>query len=140
MNPHRKSPEEALRQAADALGGLQCAGHLLQPDKDPAIAGHWLGHCLTSTKRDKLALSQIVMLFRRAGLLGAHDGFATFAACCGYAATPITPEAEFAAALKRAETIKAEACRAAADLETLLDNPELLARMQAAGLKLGELA
>jgi hypothetical protein len=73
-------------------------------------------------------------------VLGAHDGFATFAACCGYAATPITPEAEFAAALKRAETIKAEACRAAADLETLLDNPELLARMQAAGLKLGELA
>lgn len=140
MKSAGKTPEEALRASVDAIGGLQECGHLFRPDADPAIAGQWLSHCLTATKRDKLALSQIVLLFRRAGLLGEHDGFATFAACCGYAATPITPEAEFTAALKRAEAVKADATRAAADLESLMDNPELLARMRAAGLNVGELA
>lgn len=136
MKQSRRTPEEALRLTAEALGGLQVAGHALRPDTDPALAGHWLGHCLTDSKRDKLALSQVVHLFRKANALGEHDGFAVFAAACGYAATPVTPEAELAAAMKRAETLRHEATRAASDLQSLIDNPELLARMKAAGLKL----
>jgi hypothetical protein len=140
MTDNRRTPEEALRIAADAMGGLQEAGFVLRPDVDPTLAGHWLGHCLTATKRDKLALSQIVLLFRRANTIGEHAGFAAFAAACGYAATPITPEAEFAAAIKRADAARREASQAAADLDELSRRPELLARMEAAGLKVGELS
>lgn len=135
----RKTPEEALRLAAEALGGLQEAGHALRPDLDPVLAGQWLAHCLTATKRDKLALSQLVMLLRKACAQGRHEGFAALANACGYVATPIMPEAEFAAAVRRAQAARQEATQAAAELDELAQRPELLARMQAAGLKVGEL-
>lgn len=139
MSASRKTPEEALRLAADALGGLQEAGHALRPDVDPVLAGQWLAHCLTASKRDKLALSQVVLLLRQACAQGRHEGFQAFAAACGYTAIPIAPEAQFAEAVRRAHAARVEATSAAADLEELASRPELLARMQAAGLKVGDL-
>lgn len=139
MNQPRKTPEEALRLASDALGGLQEAGHALRPELDPVLAGQWLAHCLTASKRDKLALSQIVLLLRKACAQGRHEGFEALAAACGYTATPASSEAQFADAVRRAHAARVEATKAAADLEELASRPELLARMQAAGLKVGDL-
>jgi hypothetical protein len=122
-NATRKTLEEALRIAVDALGGLQQVGHDLRPDLEPDIAGQWLSHCLTATKRDKLSLSQQRHIFRAAHAAGEHAGFEALAATCGYTATPF------------AEAAKREAIEAARDLELLSDNPRLLAIMRAANLK-----
>lgn len=136
----RKSPEEALRASVDALGGLQEVGHDFKPEIDPALAGQWLSHCLTAAKRDKLSLQQIVHIFRSAHGKGEHDGFAVFAKLCGYQVTPVGFDAELADAIKRAQSAAEEARSATQHLESLSENPELLARMKAAGLKVGELA
>lgn len=137
----RKTPEEALRASVDAIGGLQEVGAALKgADADPVLAGQWLAHCLTASKRDKLSLSQIVHVFRSAHGTGEHDGFAVFAKLCGYQVTAIGFDAELADAIKRAQVAADEARQATAHLETLSGNPELLARMRAAGLKVEALA
>jgi hypothetical protein len=128
----RRSPEEALRASVDALGGLQEVGHAFKPDIDPALAGQWLSHCLTASKRDKLSLSQIVHIFRNAHHTGEHDGFAVFALLCGYQVQAVGTDAELAAAQHRAVAAVREAQDAARDLTTLIDNPKLLATLRAA--------
>lgn len=141
-NNHRiESPESALHQTADALGGLQEAGVFLRPEyrDDPDKAGRWLSHCLDDDKRDKLSLRQTVRLFRRAFELDDHDGFKTFSRLCGYEASPVPELAHLAHLRKKAEDAAREAERTANDLHLLLKNPELLARMEAAGLRVGEL-
>lgn len=135
----RRTPEEALRASVDALGGLQAVGHTFKPEADPILAGQWLAHCLTAAKRDKLSLAQIVHVFKSAHAAGEHDGFAVFALLCGYRVEAVGIDAELAEAKRRAEKAVAEAIEAARHLQSLADNPELLARMQAAGLKVGEL-
>ena len=134
-NATRKTLEEALRIAVDALGGLQQVGHDLRPDLEPDIAGQWLSHCLTAAKRDKLSLSQQRHIFRAAHAAGEHAGFEAFAATCGYTATPFAADTQFVDAVKRAEAAKREAIEAAHDLELLSDNPRLMAIMRAANLK-----
>lgn len=137
----QKTPEEALRASVDAIGGLQEIGAALKgADADPVLAGQWLSHCLTADKRDKLSLSQIVHVFRRAHGAGEHDGFAVFAQLCGYQVTPVGFDAQLADVIKRAQVAAEAARRAAEDVESLSDNPELLARMKAAGLKVEALA
>lgn len=135
----RKAPEEALRASVDALGGLQTVGHQFKPEIDPALAGQWLAHCLTAAKRDKLSLQQVVHIFRSAHGIGEHDGFAVFAKLCGYQVTPVGFDAQMADVIKRARAAVEEARSASADLEALSDNPELLARMKAAGLKVEDI-
>jgi len=136
-NRPNKTPEEALRISVDALGGLQPIGAELrhESEMDPISAGQWLSHCLIPTKSDKLSLRQVVWIFRKAHNLGEHEGFATFAAACGYTVTPIAPAAELAELKKQADAAVHAAQAAAQDLELLINNPQLLARMRAAGLK-----
>lgn len=132
-NP-RKTPEECLRMAVDALGGLQEVGNMLRPDIDPMVAGQWLSHCLTATKRDKLSESQRVMIWQRAHAIGAHEGYQAFARSLGYTAEPTSPDAQLLDAYKRAEAARQAAAEAANDLATLIDNPRLLAAMRAANI------
>ncbi len=127
-----RSPEEALRLSTEALGGLQVVGSAFRTDIDPVLAGQWLAHCLTATKRDKLALTQIVKIFRDARGLGDHQGFQLFASICGYHAAPVGIDAELADALRQARTKQAEAEASAQTLQQIIDNPRLLALMQAA--------
>lgn len=136
----RRSPEEALRASVESLGGLQEVGHGLKPESDPVLAGQWLAHCLSRDKRDKLSLAQIVHIFKRAHGAGEHDGFAVFALLCGYQVNPVGIDAELAAAVKRAQDAAVEAAEASKHLQMLAENPELMARMKAAGLNVGELA
>lgn len=131
----RRTPEEAIRASVDALGGLQEVGHTFKPEADPMIAGQWLSHCLTAAKRDKLSLQQVVHIFKRAHALAEHDGFAVFALLCGYQVQPIGADAALSDALKAARETQAQAEEAARNLQTLIDNPKLLATMRAAHLK-----
>lgn len=79
----------------------------------------------TTSKRDKLALTQIVKVFRAAQGLGEHEGFQMFAAICGYTAQLVD-------ALKRASALKAEAEETIEHVRTLSENPKLRALMNAA--------
>jgi len=135
MGIARKTPEEALRISIDSLGGFKEVGHSLHPDEDPAIAGQWLCHTVTASRREKLSLSQIVLIFRRAANQGDHEGFTAFASACGYKAEPIDTIAELTEVRHAAEKAVRAARDAARDLMLLSENPELLARMKAAGLK-----
>jgi hypothetical protein len=83
---------DALHAAIDALGGYKTVGHLLRPEEHPETAGHWLAHCLTPGRRDKLSLDQIALIFRRAHQHGRHDGMSRLCSAFGYA--PAAPIAE----------------------------------------------
>ncbi len=135
----KKTPEEALRISIDSLGGFKEVGNAFRPEDDPAIAGQWLCHTVTDSRREKLSLSQIVWIFRRAANQGDHEGFAAFAAACGYKAVPVDAVAELTEVRQAAEKAVRAARDAARDLMLLSENPELLARMQAAGLKVDAL-
>ena len=138
--PTNRTPEEALRLSVGALGGLQDVGATLRTDIDPVLAGQWLSHCLTATKRDKLALTQLVKIFREARALGEHEGFLLFASICGYSSTPVGIDAELADALRLAKTKQAEAEASAHNLRTLIDNPEMLALAKALHLNVEAMA
>ncbi len=131
----KRTPEEALRASVDALDGLQAVGATLRTDIDPVLAGQWLSHCLTATKRDKLALTQIVRIFREAAALGEHDGFAMFAELCGYDVRPNDIENGLRIARDAAQVALREAQELARDYDELANRPELLARMRAANVK-----
>lgn len=129
MNRRRgfhSTPEEALRASVEAIGGLQEVGHALKPEIDPATAGNWLGHCLTASKRDKLSLRQIALVFRKAYSAGEHEGFASFADQLGYRVVAIEPQAELEELSRRAESAANEAMSL---------SREVIARMQASHLK-----
>lgn len=134
--------DEALRMAVDALGGLQEVGSILRPDVDPILSGQWLSHCLTASKRDKLSTSQIDLIFDRAAEAGEHEGIKHWARSRGggYHATPIAAGNVLAEASQRAIELQKAADAARHDLNSLIDNPRLLAQMQHAGLKVGEIA
>ena len=132
---NKRTPEEALRASVSALDGLQAVGSGLRSDIDPVLAGQWLAHCLTATKRDKLALTQIVKIFRDACALGEHDGFAMFAAICGYDSAPSCVESELRRAREDAARLLRDAQEAARDYAELADRPDLLARARSVHLK-----
>lgn len=124
--PLKSTPEEALRAAVDALGGLQRVGHLLKPECDPVLAGQWLSHCLTASLRDKLSLAQVALIFRRAFEAGHHGGFERFATQLGYRVVAIDPRAELEEMARSAEAHAQKANEL---------SQEVLARMRHAHLK-----
>jgi hypothetical protein len=135
-----RTPEEALRASVDALGGLQKVGHGFKPETDPALAGQWLSHCLTKGKRDKLSLDQVVHIFKQAHAAADHDGFAVFALLCGYQVQPLGVDAQLADALRQAREAQERAEETARNLQTIIDNPKLLATLRAAHVNVGALA
>ena len=137
---YKRTPEEAVRLAIEALGGLQRVGHLLRGvDSDPIKAGEWLSHCLQtndSNKRTNLTLSQIQYVLREATAAGHPEGAVLWAELTGLEAKPRNTEAELVAAVQHAQVVAQAAQEAAQAAQSLLeDNPELLARMRAAGLR-----
>lgn len=136
-----KTPEAALALAIDAIGEPGEVAVELDPVKwksEPDAGGRWVSHCIDPDRREKFSLRQVQHIFRRACELGDHDGFADFAALCGYDAVPVIPEAQLAAALKAADSARRDAEQTARDLQTLIDNPRLLAWANKTGLKVGE--
>lgn len=125
------TPEGALRAAVDAVGTLQQVAVRLRPEmeRDPDNAGRWLASCLKTARKHKLSYAQQVLVFRWAAEAGEHEAFRAFAGLVGYRAEPFDPKAEIKALLRQSEA----ASQRAAEL-----SQEALARMQAAGLKVGD--
>lgn len=132
------TPETALRLTIDALGGPQEVAVDLDPAKyedAPDVGGQWISHCIDPDRREKLALRQMVRIFRRAHSENEHDGFRAFAKVCGYNAEPVLPATELAHLKQQADEAVRSAREAQQQLAMLIDNPRLLAQMQAIGLK-----
>ena len=142
-NRTTKTPDAALRMACDAIGEPSEVAVLLDPVKwgaEPDAGGRWVCHCLDPDHRAKFSLRQVGHIFRLACEAGEHDGFAELARQCGYAITPIAPKAQLAEALRAAQRARADAEQTARDLQTLIDNPRLVAWAKRTGVKVGEVA
>lgn len=138
----KRTPQETVRKAVDALGGLQEVGHALRGvDSDPIKAGEWLSHCLqvNDSNKHKLSLGQLVYLFRSSVYAGHPEGAIQFCALLGLEAKPMNDAAHLAQAVTHAAEALHMAQTAMQDLRTLQDNPRLLAMMQAAHIDLDAL-
>lgn len=132
------TPEAAVLKAVDEAGGAKFVGTTLRPEWDdaPDTASRWVHHCCEDSNRSKFGLRQLVWIFRAANRAGLHAGFQAFAGLCGYEATPRNAEAQLVAAVAHAQEAAQVAQEAAQAAQSLLeDNPELMARMKAAGLR-----
>lgn len=88
--PFYEVPEDALRAAVQALGGAKQVGAMIWPDKTPDAAGRQLQDCLNPSRSEKLDVTQIMFIFRKAKEAGCHSPFAWFAGEVGYDARPVT--------------------------------------------------
>ena len=111
---------DALRATVMALGGYKRVGSDMRPDLAADAAGRWLSDCLQADRREKLDLSQIAWLRRKARMAGVH-AMATFEMReAGYAdPKPIEPEDERAA-------LQREFVQHAKALERMMDRLRLL--------------
>lgn len=106
---------DALHHAVKLMGGTSGVGPEVWPAKGLEGADNWLQDCLSSSRKAKLDLEEIVFLLRMARLEGVHDAFYQLCDEVGYARPQIaTP--------KTREQVVAEQMRAvAADYSRLAD-------------------
>lgn len=88
--PFYECPEDALRAAVQQLGGAKVVGALVFPDKSPDRAAQTLLDCLNAGRPEKLDLSQILLILRKARDAGFHGAMQWLASDVGYDARPIT--------------------------------------------------
>lgn len=88
--PFYEGPEDALRAAAQALGGAKKVGPMLWPDKGVDAAARHLLDCINPSRAEKLEITQLMQIFKLAKDAGYNSPFAWFANEVGYDAKPIT--------------------------------------------------
>lgn len=121
--------EQCLIAAVDALGTHKKVGALIWPAMDPVEAGKKLSHCLSPKHKQRLTYDEERFVYRLECAQGFRSGFQQYAESIGWRIERIDTQAEIAAIAHRAERM--------AEAATNLSN-EVLARMQAAGLKVTE--
>ncbi len=124
---------EALKDAVRALGGAKAVGMRLRPEKAFNGAERWLLDCINPNRAEKLDPEQVMTVMRWSREVGHHDlmGFLTLGA--GYESPkPRALAGDLEVAQQKAVAAKRGAEQAVADLQQLIDNPRLLALMQAA--------
>ncbi len=90
-----ESIEEALRDAVNALKGPKHVGVLLWPELSADLAAKRLNHCLDPDRPEKLELSQVLLIAKRARLAGCHTVMAYLSQELDYAApVAVDPESE----------------------------------------------
>jgi len=92
--PFFEGPEDALRAAVQSLGGAKQVGALLWPDKTPDSAGRLMQDCLNPSRNEKLDVTQVMFILRKAKEAGVHGPFMWFAGEVGYDARPVTKAEE----------------------------------------------
>lgn len=105
------SAEDALRYAVQHLGGAKQIGPMLWPDKPADQAARQLLDCLNPDRPEKLAISQMMMILRKARDAGYHAAMQWMASELGYDVHPITQQEE----VDRIATVLSEASRVMAD-------------------------
>lgn len=74
------SMEEALRGAVMALKGPKAVGVALWPELSADLAAKRLNHCLDPERPEKLELAQVLLIAKRARMVGCHT-LMSFLAC-----------------------------------------------------------
>ena len=89
--------EEAIKNAVAALGGSKHVGCILWPDKNPQKAQELLNQCLNPDRKEKLDLSQFMLIQNLAKKSGCHAIINFQADELGYSRPqPIEPKDELA--------------------------------------------
>lgn len=89
---------DAIRATVMALGGYKRVGSDMRPDLAADAAGRWLSDCLQADRREKLDLTQLAWLRRRARIANVHVLAQFELREAGYAdPQPVEPEDERAA-------------------------------------------
>lgn len=98
MNPQSslfmESMEEAVRDCVNALKGPKAVGVMLWPSMKADLAGRRLNQCLDPERDEKLDLSEILVIAKRARSVGCHSLMAYLAAELDYECKPVDPETE----------------------------------------------
>lgn len=89
-----ESLEEALLDAVKALKGPKAVGVALWPEMAADLAGKRLNHCLDPERPEKLELSQVLLIAKRARLAGCHTVMGYLAQQLDYDCKPVDPETE----------------------------------------------
>lgn len=84
--------EDALMDAVKALKGPKAVGEMLWPDKGMESAAKYLRACLDPERDEKLSLSQILLLAKRARAIGCHTLIAFLATELDYEWKAVDPE------------------------------------------------
>lgn len=121
-----ESFEEAIRGAVNTLKGPKAVGVMLWPELSADVAAKRLNHCLDPERPEKLELSQVVLIAKRARLANCHTIFGFLAQELDYEFKPVDPETEQARLMR--EFIEAQ--RAISELacrieKRLNENPNL---------------
>jgi hypothetical protein len=88
------SIEEALLDAVKALKGPKAVGVFLWPELAADIAAKRLNHCLDPDRPEKLELSQLLLIAKRARAVGCHTVMSFLAKELDYEWKPVDPETE----------------------------------------------
>lgn len=86
------SIEEALRGAVHALKGPKAVGVALWPELSADLAAKRLNHCLDPERPEKLELSQVLLIAKRARAVNCHTLIAYLSAELDYEWNAIDPE------------------------------------------------
>lgn len=90
-----ESFEEAIRGAVNSLKGPKAVGVMLWPELSADVAAKRLNHCLDPDRPEKLELSQVLLIAKRARLAGCHTVMGFLSQELDYAApVAIDPESE----------------------------------------------
>jgi hypothetical protein len=87
-----ESFEEALSDAVRALKGPKAVGQMLWPEKPMDIAAKQLNACLDPDRDEKLSLSQILLIAKRARAVGCDTVMAFLGKELAYDCKPISKE------------------------------------------------
>lgn len=126
---------DAMRDTIRALGGMAAVGKRMRPELHVKDAERWLSDATNRNRAQKLSPEQMLLLCKWGREAGAHALMDFITADAGYETTkPVVLTEQLAMLKRRAMTAQREAEQAASDLQTLINNPRLLALMQAAGV------
>lgn len=92
--PFFESPEDALKDVIQHLGGCKKIAHLIWPDKSIEAASRQLMDCLNTSRNEKLELTQLLKILSIAKEGGYHTAFFWIAEEVGYDAHPVTKAEE----------------------------------------------
>lgn len=134
MNPD--DVYDAMRTTTKALGGFIAVGNRMRPELSLKDAERWLSDALNRNRAMKLSPEQFLLLVRWGREAGCHALMNFVCDDTQYERTKPQVLAEQLAALQaRAQTAALEAAQAASDLQTLMENPRLVAMIRAGNSK-----
>jgi hypothetical protein len=120
--PFYDEPEEALKAIVQALGGAKRIAGDMWPDKSLDSATRYLQDCLNTSRAEKLDISQVMYLLKKANQAGYHSAFKWIADEVGYESKPISKEAKEDSLIKAVEKAADALLRATSALDRLSNN------------------